>query len=1222
MARNWSPQPGLPTDPPEGAAHRRCCAGERTAPAGATSDVCVCRATDGDGRAPADGTLGRRAQEATARQVGLDAERLIADSEAIAVPDLTIEVGALDQTVRDATDGVILSAIIREAGRMADRAGDRPIVAAYLPQVRSTRRSRRSARALTEEMGEEIQQRAMRIMALQMGEQIREGIAGATEGIEEANRGIAGNIADTFEREGYRLSGREWSRRIIIDETVLGGIERETQRVEDYRDFTAPVFAPQVDLSEESLDGMSSRGIQTMIGAAYEEMERYQILIFGRSDDQKDDGTAAMSVEELNGVLEDRFAAAAASWTNAAGYNRTDDEDAEYLHHDIEGLFNYHVGYAPIMKRDNPERVQEAGYGEMGRIMEAFLKNEGRLGRGLAAMEVPVYRQRFWDDDANNDGKPDGLLGAPSVTMVYDIGFAVAASAAGAVVSTVTGNTATGAAVSTAISMTDDAIFTSLDIAVGAQDADDAWEAFGKKAAATLMTNLISGGLGEVVNVGSTLVGHAAMAGIQYTASTTTSAAINSLEWNSNSFFDIDFNTDTFQDATMSEEALAGLAGAMVGAGVTGGLDGIVDGTIGSEYMEVAALNRTIGSATNAATQYAMTGQTTLNVLNMSDFGGPASTGLLELNLGGNRPVFNIGMGGIGMSVGQVMQGMGGFSSYRRSLDIHREGFRGEEAIAMRMLDTSGLAETEALYEELMAGDATMVKGGTDGRAETQIVNGEKLIFLGEGASSESRYQLGLTLTHEAFRDGVDNGEVGQQQETVRAVVGHTLVAQQIAGIYGDEQLTGMQQDEVERLVKAQQTGDFSGFASYVGGAYDSSSDYWKLTAQGELVFDGDGYLKDEEGMYINEDGSRTSEPTNQTIGAEGIETGLLNILNGGTSNVAYGSFTDAQVPAAQQLMYGAGMMSSSGDPRDVLWNTGSLNGANMDKTLDMRDVMGGFGDQVATEVFVNYFYDEAHAVVAGSMAGTYAGSPIGATAGLSNAGVERFGELSGALRDFYQGGLDQASGLASNYPNTQGFGPSSLTDDDGEPVYPDGVHKGVDFGMTKGTAIPAIFSGRINGIDAAGVGSSGIDVGMSLGFRFEDTFIDTGVDAQAFHFSSLGSLTNGGYIDSGYTLGFAGNTGLSVGDGGGYHLHQQMTIPERYGIGAGLETYVNPYKPRMEGVLDMIGAASLYQQVAEPLDLSIPLTNRNDTIFSFDGQSFLRDDRDLMYLDLDELFR
>ena len=115
-----------------------------------------------------------------------------------------------------------------------------------------------------------------------------------------------------------------------------------------------------------------------------------------------------------------------------------------------------------------------------------------------------------------------------------------------------------------------DAIFTSLDIAVGAQDADEAWEAFGKKAAATLMTNLISGGLGEVINVGSTLVAQTAMAGMQYVAS----AAINSLEWNSDSFFDIDFNTDTFQDATVSEDGLAGLAGAMVGAGVTAGLDG------------------------------------------------------------------------------------------------------------------------------------------------------------------------------------------------------------------------------------------------------------------------------------------------------------------------------------------------------------------------------------------------------------------------------------------------------------------------------------------------------------------------------------------------------------------------------------------------------------------------------------------------------------------------
>ena len=61
------------------------------------------------------------------------------------------------------------------------------------------------------------------------------------------------------------------------------------------------------------------------------------------------------------------------------------------------------------------------------------------------------------------------------------------------------------------------------------------------------------------------------------------------------------------------------------------------------------------------------------------------------------------------------------------------------------------------------------------------------------------------------------------------------------------------------------------------------TQDFWKLMENGDLVDDEMGWLKDQNGNYnLDENGNR--------IGAEGIETGLLNILNGGTSNAAYSS--------------------------------------------------------------------------------------------------------------------------------------------------------------------------------------------------------------------------------------------------------------------------------------------------------------------------------------------
>ena len=104
--------------------------------------------------------------------------------------------------------------------------------------------------------------------------------------------------------------------------------------------------------------------------------------------------------------------------------------------------------------------------------------------------------------------------------------------------------------------------------------------------------------------------------------------------------------------------------------------------------------------------------------------------------------------------------------------------------------------------------------------------------------------------------------------------------------------------------------------------------DHWKLTADGGVAFTKDGWLKTEdEQFYINSDGSRT--PVSEgpipglTIGAEGIETGLLNILNdGGTSGRSYDGFTDRQKQAAQGLMTGAGLgYVLRGDRTDTLAN-------------------------------------------------------------------------------------------------------------------------------------------------------------------------------------------------------------------------------------------------------------------------------------------------------------
>jgi len=266
-----------------------------------------------------------------------------------------------------------------------------------------------------------------------------------------------------------------------------------------------------------------------------------------------------------------------------------------------------------------------------------------------------------------------------------------------------------------------------------------------------------------------------------------------------------------------------------------------------------------------------------------------------------------------------------------------------------------------------------------------------------------------------------------------------------------------------------------------------------------------------------------------------------------------------------------------------------------------MDSVMLQYGESVATEVFANYFYSEAHTVAVGLMDGTYAGPPIGATAGLSTAATQRFGALTGALQTFYQGGQGQADALGS--PGGW-FGPSNMG------VHA-GIHKGNDFGLPLGTDIAAVFSGRISSIDRidnynsiTGADSSGKDVAMELGFDFENTFLNIGVNANAFHFSAIPeTLRTGLYVGSGHIVGDAGSTGASTGS----HLHQEFTLA--HGYGAPTSTAPNPYRLRQEAFLNFVGAPSLN------------ITTPDEVRLWTNGDNFWHLDRSLFYINANGWF-
>ena len=372
-------------------------------------------------------------------------------------------------------------------------------------------------------------------------------------------------------------------------------------------------------------------------------------------------------------------------------------------------------------------------------------------------------------------------------------------------------------------------------------------------------------------------------------------------------------------------------------------LDGFNSNQIGS----IQNLNGTIGGLASAGLSYGLTGEATFNILNISDFGAGASSGLLEMTLSKDRGVTaRLGTGGTDLSYGTVSSSLQGIKALNKNMQITRTANRnnmGSAATALRTQYGFGDEKQLAQLEEILKGRTELKRGNGDGRAQTVTENGKRTVYLNsykEGMTREEQFALGITLGHEAYRDGITGDAQSQLEETRSAVRGHT---EMLKNMLGDSSYSYIMDGIVSKNQNLQMDliADSLGekiFGSYIDSMYDSSADYWRMTWSGQLLSDGDGWLKDMNGNYIlNENGDR--------IGAEKQESGLLNIMNG-TGGQSYASFTDEQKIKAQEIMRAAGLeMYSNGQ-----WNN------RLGKKLDMAKVMELYGDTIADKVFSAYY--------------------------------------------------------------------------------------------------------------------------------------------------------------------------------------------------------------------------------------------------------------------------
>ena len=791
----------------------------------------------------------------------------------------------------------------------------------------------------------DLQQTAVRIAAQQAEQNLIKSRDRYAAMVHEQNQKLEDYVFDTVIDSGYTVSGKIIKRRAVIDSNFWG-VTEVVQTVHPYEWYVSAV--PDIGIDTKALLNADTAVADYLMAAAHENLSAWYKRVFGEG-----------------------------------------------------GEFEKHRGKAPVfksggdfnIKKGRDANIETQGTGEIGLVMLDILWNDIEENYGWNELAKPDWDQKLWSGNSFLGMDP------PSVRTVTT----VAAAAAATIVSAVcTWGTAApvvaalcSAAVASAITMSNELLFAALDFSGGYKTADE----IGKSLAMSAVTSVIgaAGGAGAAgAGILGGFAGAALKTGISVSGELTGKFVTGGIATNWN-WSEMGKQWDDWND-------WKGTAIGMVGSAVTNGFETAMLGdtmtTNGriSGYTKAAGFNSaqigqiktfagTVGNLTASAMELGISGETTVNILNTSDlfrntkFAG-ASSGLLALTFGKDGVHTEISTAGRNYSITKIANTIGGMKAagiaLRTNAYERKNGAGTGTALRSQYGFGDGRARQQAddiLYgrAELIKDDGTVTAGG---RAKT-VCDGRRKIYVNGNTfdgTVESALAMGIALQHEAYRDGVTGSSAAQQAETMQTVYKHTEMALRMTsdgmagkmmngvlsympelksdiGNYNRYMFAMAQAGEDE----AKQREAYEQYAAYVNGAYDSSGDYWKLTHGGQLVNDRQGWLKDENGKYIGIDGKPMDEPIEgKTLGARGIETGLLNLL-AGTSGRSYDSFTDAQVAIAQQLMKDAGMKAVNGatetDARKLKWST-----AKGGQTLNMYEFMNAAGGKVPDTIFAAYY--------------------------------------------------------------------------------------------------------------------------------------------------------------------------------------------------------------------------------------------------------------------------
>lgn len=273
----------------------------------------------------------------------------------------------------------------------------------------------------------------------------------------------------------------------------------------------------------------------------------------------------------------------------------------------------------------------------------------------------------------------------------------------------------------------------------------------------------------------------------------------------------------------------------------------------------IKTFNSLMGGLATNTTSLLMGGNANLNLLSFK------GVGMLEFSFGKDGIKSKIGMGGTNISIQNLVGAFGGATNLHKNSQINNTGYDKTVLDALRSQYGFGDKTAKKQLEEIIKRD-TILKFDAKGSEVAQSIteNGQKIIHI-NSSQNEGFIDLGLTLQHEAHRDGIISDEQSQYIETVNAVAGHTQMALAMAidKLYTKDMLNHISSDsnlqnDINAYMYAAYTGNTSLFAGYVGASYDSSADYWRVLSNGNIIWDGQFDLVDENGTILEFSNSNT----------------------------------------------------------------------------------------------------------------------------------------------------------------------------------------------------------------------------------------------------------------------------------------------------------------------------------------------------------------------------